>query len=90
MRSLMNNMNGTADLSQDGPVKLWEHKDPKSTQIWEFKSRIEQKYNLSLQDYEALRQWSIANIGEFWSEVWHFTGIKAGRPFEKVSSRQLH
>lgn len=67
-------------------MTLWEHKDPKSTQTWAFKSRIEQKYNLSLQDYEALRQWSIANIGAFWSEVWHFTQVKASEPFSKVVS----
>ena len=65
---------------------LWSHKDPQSTRIWEFKERIQKKYDVKLDDYEALWQWSINNISPFWSEVWHFTGIKASEPYTEVTS----
>lgn len=63
---------------------LWTHPDPTHTRLWEFKTHIEQKYGESFADYEALRQWSIKNIGPLWSEVWHFTGVVASEPFTEV------
>ena len=64
---------------------LWTHKDPKSTRIWEFKTLIEKKHDVQLQDYEALRKWSITQSADFWREVWYFTGIRASQPFEEVA-----
>lgn len=64
---------------------LWEHKDPTSTRIWEFKTLIEKKYDIQLQDYEALREWSITHIADFWREVWYFTAIRVSKPFEEVA-----
>jgi len=63
---------------------LWTHPDPTQTRLWEFKTHIEQKYGESFDDYEALRQWSIKNIGPLWSEVWHFTDVVASAPFTEV------
>ena len=64
---------------------LWRHKDQTSTRIWEFKTLIEKKHDVQLQDYEILRKWSITYIAEFWREVWYFTGIRASKPFEEVA-----
>lgn len=60
---------------------LWRHTDPTSTRAFQFKSLIETKYNVTLQEYEDLRLWSIAKIGKFWEEVWHFTGVRASCSF---------
>ena len=64
--------------------KLWAHRDPQSTQTWDFKSLIEKKYKVQFKDYEALRQWSIQNLSAFWSEVWEYTGVKASIPYSEV------
>ena len=42
-----------------------------------------------LPSYEALHQWSIADPGAFWSEVWRFADIQASRPAD-VPVRHLH
>lgn len=73
-----------ANGSEPAGTLLWTHHNPTSTRIWEFKTRIERVYGVSLADYEALRQWSIKNIDSFWSEVWSFTGIVASEPFIEV------
>ena len=75
-----------ADSHNEEPhaVELWRPKRPESTRTWEFKGLIEKKYGVKLDDYEALRQWSIDHLNIFWSEVWHFTGVKASQPFTKV------
>ena len=64
--------------------KLWEHGDPTSTRTYAFKKSIENKYNVQLEDYESLRQWSVNHLAQFWEEVWHFTGIRSSTLFDKV------
>ena len=44
--------------------------------MFEFKRLINHKYGLDLDHYEDLHKWSVDNIGEFWSEVWDFVGVK--------------
>ena len=36
---------------------------------------INQKYDVQLNDYHELHGWSIQNYGQFWEEVWSFTGV---------------
>ena len=71
------------------PKRLWEHKDPSSTNTYAFKRHLENKFHLAFKDYEELRHWSVANINQFWEEVWHFSGIKASKAFTKVNSSRL-
>ncbi|KAL8980970.1 MAG: hypothetical protein Q9177_005722 [Variospora cf. flavescens] len=59
---------------------LWQHHNPESTRMYEFKRLIERKYGVRLPDYEALRQWSIQYLNDFWRNVWDFTGIVAETP----------
>ena len=63
---------------------LWRHPNPQSTQMYRFKTLIEQKYNVTLPEYENLRQWSLDNLNSFWEEVWDFTQIVASKPYVKV------
>ncbi|KAI4088613.1 MAG: hypothetical protein LQ344_005952 [Seirophora lacunosa] len=63
---------------------LWQHRNPESTHMYEFKKLIEGKHGVRLPDYEALRQWSIQNLNDFWQNVWHFTGIVAETPYTKA------
>jgi acetoacetyl-CoA synthetase len=65
-------------------LELWRHSDPKSTFMWEFKELISRKYDVELDSYEHLYNWSIDNISPFWDETWSFTGIKSSLPYSKV------
>ena len=64
--------------------KLWHHEDPSSTRTDAFKKSVQDKYNVQLEDYESLRQWSVGHLAQFWEEVWYFTGIRASTSFTKV------
>lgn len=76
----------TADESN---AELWRHPDPTSTQMHAFKERVNATYGLKLEHYEELHKWSVENIGEFWGEVWDFTGIKGDRVDEAVSDNVI-
>ncbi|RDW88582.1 acetoacetyl-CoA synthetase [Coleophoma cylindrospora] len=80
----MGSMASDTPASSDPAVELWRHPNPASARMWEFKDVINQKYSLNLDSYDDLYRWSIANISDFWAETWHFTGIVASKPFDRV------
>ncbi|MGH2855029.1 MAG: acetoacetate--CoA ligase [Solirubrobacteraceae bacterium] len=42
------------------------------------------------EDYEQLRQWSVAELERFWAAIWEFCGVRSSRPYERVlSSRAM-
>ncbi|KAJ6145836.1 Malonamoyl-CoA synthetase vrtB [Penicillium chermesinum] len=49
-------------------------------------SKVGQKYDIPLKDYNALWQWSISEPAKFWEEIWHYTQIKAHRPYKQQDS----
>ncbi|SCV70166.1 BQ2448_1560 [Microbotryum intermedium] len=65
---------------------LWEPPNVKQTQMYAFKKHIEWNYNVSLDGYAALHQWSIDNIPQFWEEVWEWTDrpVVASRKWDKI------
>ncbi|HEX3392585.1 MAG TPA: AMP-binding protein, partial [Solirubrobacteraceae bacterium] len=38
-------------------------------------------------DYDALWQWSIDELEEFWGDVWEYCGVCASAPYERVLAR---
>ncbi|EEH45843.1 acetoacetate-CoA ligase [Paracoccidioides brasiliensis Pb18] len=67
------------------PAKeLWRPSCPESTEIYKFMSLVSQKYGLSLNSYHDLWEWSVNEPAKFWKEVWHFTGVRARRTYDKV------
>jgi len=49
-----------------------------------FQRVVDERYGLSLDDWEALRVWSVENIRDFWEAFWGFAGIQASRSYEEV------
>lgn len=79
-----------ADLgSPAAPSELWRHPNPTTTEMWKFLEHVNLKYGLQIADYPGLHRWSIDNVGSFWEEVWHFTGIRSSQPFREVGALAL-
>ncbi|KAF1814878.1 acetoacetyl-CoA synthetase-like protein [Eremomyces bilateralis CBS 781.70] len=72
------------DNDAEGLTPLWEHNDPSSTNMYRFMERVNEKHGLNFKTYKELYAWSVTDLPTFWEEVWHFTGIKASTPYEKV------
>ncbi len=71
--------------SSENPRLLWQHKEPESTRMYEFKILVEKAHGVEFLDYESLRQWSVQNLNAFWKHVWQFTRIVASESFFEVS-----
>ena len=54
--------------------------------MWTFMHTLNAKYDLQLDNYYDLQQWSIKNIPAFWEQIWHQLGIKASQPYSEVST----
>ncbi|KAI9923474.1 hypothetical protein AWENTII_010043 [Aspergillus wentii] len=67
-----------------GVEALWRPSSPQDTQIYDFMKRSSQKYGVPLDNYNDLWQWSISETAKFWEEVWHYTAVKAHKPYERV------
>jgi len=52
--------------------------------ITAFLSWLERERGLSFPDFEALWNWSVSDLEGFWDALWHFLGIHASRPYERV------
>ncbi|KAL2005472.1 hypothetical protein VTN00DRAFT_2683 [Thermoascus crustaceus] len=64
--------------------ELWRPSSPHATQIHDFKTIVSKKHGIPLNDYNDLWQWSVSEPAKFWEEIWHYTGIKAHKPYTKV------
>ncbi|AMW34320.1 acetoacetyl-CoA synthetase [Haematospirillum jordaniae] len=57
----------------ESPI-LWQPSDERirASNLFSFMTRINDRYGVSLADYESLHRWSVENIPAFWQEVWAF------------------
>lgn len=66
------------------PRKLWEHPNPESTEIAQFKKSLEQAKGVKLPDYHAMYQWSIENRSAFWDFCWKYFPIIHEGSYDRV------
>lgn len=66
--------------------QLWEANEnlKTSSNLVQYMHYLEKEYQLSFDSYEALRQWSINNLSQFWESIWSFYRVKTHAPYEQV------
>jgi len=52
--------------------------------LTQFIKTVRDVYNITLDDYASLYQWSIDSPEQFWPAVWDFTAIKASQRWDRV------
>jgi acetoacetyl-CoA synthetase len=65
---------------------LWKPSEEKikNSNIYRFMNFINEKHHQDFTEYEALYQWSIDNISDFWASYWEFARIKFSKPYDRV------
>ncbi|SEI66917.1 acetoacetyl-CoA synthetase [Allopseudospirillum japonicum] len=58
---------------------LWQASEHyiRNTHMYQFMQAVNQAYEVELQDYSDLYQWSLENTAEFWEMVWEYGDIRA-------------
>ena len=49
-----------------------------------FTDAVNREHGLTLAGYDALYDWSIAHIADFWEAMWRFAGIRHSEPYTSV------
>ena len=65
---------------------LWEPTEERirNSNMFRFMNRVNERYGTDFYEYDALYQWSIDNISDFWEMMWEFADIKASGSWEQV------
>ena len=58
---------------------LWTPPDGHVTHLNRFRQKINHRYNLNLQSYDDLWQWSVKQSSTFWTELWYELEIVASK-----------
>ena len=83
---LINEPNNRDELSFNESKELWRHSSPHTTQIYDFMKKSGQKHGVSFDSYHDLWRWSVSEPAQFWEDIWHYTTVKAHKPYDKVST----
>ncbi|MFH0814196.1 MAG: acetoacetate--CoA ligase [Pseudomonadota bacterium] len=67
-------------------IPLWEPsvKVKEKANITRYMAFINQKLGLKFNSYDALYEWSITNIPDFWASVWDFVEVRASKKYDAV------
>ncbi|XP_055952911.1 acetoacetyl-CoA synthetase-like [Argiope bruennichi] len=68
---------------------MWKPDDRYGKAMKKFKKIIEDKYNVKLENYWDLHEWSINHIPELWAEMWDFAGVICSKKYEKIIDLNL-
>jgi acetoacetyl-CoA synthetase len=49
-----------------------------------FNEFVNEEYDLSIESYWQLHDWSIQKLPDFWAAVWEFTGLKASHTYDST------
>ena len=68
------------------PKLLWKpsEKQKSEANLTRFLQFVNQRHGTDFQDFDALWEWSVDAIGDFWGALWDFLGIRHSRGYDEV------
>ena len=65
---------------------LWNPSEEriKKANLSRYMEFLDQKYGQEFKSYEALYNWSIKDLSQFWATVWEFVGVRCSKPYDTV------
>jgi acetoacetyl-CoA synthetase len=65
---------------------LWEPTEErkKSSGMYQYMQWLKERRGLEFQDYDALWQWSVDHLEDFWETVWEYTKVQSSAPYTGV------
>ena len=55
-----------------------------NSNLTRFRNHVQQEHGVSLTDYQALYDWSVAHSEQFWPALWNFAEVRAHRRWDQV------
>jgi len=69
--------------------KIWIPNNYESSNLFQFETFLEKKYDLSFSNYAELHEWSIKNLENFWESISEFYKIQFDEPYSFILNKQI-
>ena len=69
--------------------KIWIPNNYESSNLFQFETYLEKKYDLSFSNYAELHEWSIKNLENFWESISEFYKIQFDEPYSFILNKQI-
>ena len=68
---------------------LWRPSEARiaHSNLWRYIQYIRQHYNIEINHFDQLYQWSITDVPLFWESIWHFCDIQYSTPWQQVLTK---
>ncbi|NML44361.1 acetoacetate--CoA ligase [Ramlibacter sp. G-1-2-2] len=79
-------------MSASTPEILWQPSPEQAaaSRLAAYQQWLQQKHGLTFADYEALWQWSVDQLEDFWTSIWNFFDVQAdGSPQPVLGAQQM-
>lgn len=76
MTPVKSNPSSSSDSANSLPLWTPSKDSISQSQMTAFMNHLNKQYNLSLQNYWQMYDWSVKEIEKFWKEIWDFCGIQ--------------
>jgi acetoacetyl-CoA synthetase len=54
------------------------------SRIQHYMTWLQREKQLHFNDYNALWQWSVDHLDDFWASIWHYFGVQSSAPYDQV------
>ena len=77
-------------MTESAPKPLWtpDNTRVENSRMWHFMRWLEDHRELSFADYNALWQWSVDNLEDFWDAFWQYFDVPFSKPYKQVLDTQ--
>jgi acetoacetyl-CoA synthetase len=73
-----------SSTAQEQPLWTPSAEMRESSELARFMRWAGERHGRSFASYEELWEWSVAELEEFWADVWEFCGVRASKPYREV------
>jgi len=76
-------------MVQEGQL-LWEPREEwlAKANVTAFRTWLNRTRNLGIEDHDALRQWSVDHLEDFWAAIWEYFDVRSSAPYECVLKKK--
>lgn len=75
---------GLVDVIASDTRCVW-NKKVEGTEMDKFRAVVNKKYQLKLENYWELHEWSVKNYERFWEEIWNYYGVICSKPYQEIA-----
>jgi acetoacetyl-CoA synthetase len=73
-------------LTENIEQPLWTPSQDRiaDSRIQHYMTWLQREKQLHFNDYNALWQWSVDHLDDFWASIWHYFGVQSSAPYDQV------